>query len=299
MKVAVTGASGLIGSALLPVLRESGHDVVRLVRRTTQAADEVRWDPAERRLDPAALADVDGVVHLAGAGVADARWTDKRKAAILDSRVDGTTTLATALAAADPRPRVLVSGSAVGWYGDGGDRVLTETAPAGQGFLADVVERWEAATAGASDAGVRVAHARTGLVLSAKGGLLGRLLPLFKVGLGGKVGPGTQYWPWISLADEVRALVFLLEGDLSGPVNLTGPEPVTNAVFTKAAGAVLHRPTLAPVPSFAIKLALGSQMAEEIALFGQRAIPQALTAAGFSFDHPTVESALQYVSGRA
>lgn len=298
MKVAVTGASGLIGSALVPVLREAGHDVVRLVRRATRSAEEIRWDPAQRRLDPTALSDVDGVIHLAGAGVADRRWSDKRKAAILDSRVDGTTTIAIAIADADPRPRVLVSGSAVGWYGDGGDRVLTEDAPSGQGFLAEVVQRWEAATAPARDAGTRVVHARTGLVLSAKGGLLGRLLPLFKLGLGGRVGSGKQYWPWISLADEVRAMVFLLDNDISGPVNLTGPEPVTNAAFTKAAGAVLHRPTVAAVPAIAIKALLGAQMAEEIALFGQRAVPQVLTGAGFAFSHPTIESALRYVAAK-
>jgi len=246
-------------------------------------------------LDPIVLADVDGVVHLAGAGIADKRWTDARRREVLDSRVDGTTTVAQALAAAPPRPRFLVSASAVGWYGDTGDRPVDETESAGTGFLADVCRRWEAAAQPAVDAGVRVTFPRTGLVLSRRGGLMGRLLPLFKLGLGGRLGSGRQYWPWISLPDEVSALRFLIESDLSGPVNLTGPEPVTNAEFTKTLGSVLARPTLVAVPGLALKLVVGD-FAEEGVLAGQRAIPRVLTGAGFEFAHPTLRQALEEVT---
>ncbi len=298
MKVAVTGASGLIGTALQPALQRAGHEVVRLVRRPTRSAEEIRWDPGNRSLEPSALCDVDAVVHLAAAGIGDRRWTAKRKAEILDSRVDGTATISAAIAAAEPRPRILLSASAVGFYGDGGARVLTETSPAGDGFLADVVVRWEAATEAAQAAGTRVIHARTGLVLAPKGGLMGRLLPLFKLGLGGKLAGGRQYWPWISLVDEVAAMVFLLEHEVSGAVNLTGPEPVSNAEFTRLAGHVLHRPTVAAVPAFALKVALGPEMADQIALISQRALPTVLQERGFTFEHQDAESALRWVAGR-
>ncbi|MGI8723566.1 MAG: TIGR01777 family oxidoreductase [Geodermatophilaceae bacterium] len=295
MKVAITGASGLIGTALSAALRRDGHHVVHLVRRNPHSPDEAQWDPASRRLDPIVLADVDGVVHLAGAGIADKRWTDARRREVLDSRVDGTTTVAQALAAAPPRPRFLVSASAVGWYGDTGDRRVDETEPAGTGFLAEVCRRWEAAAQPAVDAGVRVTFPRTGLVLSRRGGLMGRLLPLFKLGLGGRLGSGRQYWPWISLPDEVSALRFLIESDLSGPVNLTGPEPVTNAEFTKTLGSVLARPTLVAVPGLALKLVVGD-FAEEGVLVGQRAIPRVLSEAGFDFAHPTLRQALEAIT---
>ena len=295
MKVAITGASGLIGTALSASLRADGHQVRSLVRRNPRSSDEVQWDPARRRLDPVALADVDGVVHLAGAGIADKRWTDSRRREVLDSRVDATTAVAQALAAAEPRPRFLVSASAVGWYGDTGDRPVDETDPAGDGFLAEVCRRWEAATAPASDSGVRVTFPRTGLVLSRRGGLMGRLLPLFKLGLGGRLGSGDQYWPWISLADEIAALRFLMAAEVSGPVNLTGPEPVTNAEFTKTLGSVLGRPTLAAVPGFALKLVVGD-FAEEGILAGQRAMPRVLNEAGFGFSHPTLREALEYIT---
>ncbi len=298
MKVAVTGASGLVGSALVRELIRKGHDVVRLVRRPTRSADELRWDPAGGRLDPATLADVDAVVHLAAVNVGDRRWTDKQKAAILSSRLDGTTTISTAMAAAEPRPRVLLSASAVGWYGDGGDRVLTESDPAGQGWLAEVVVRWEATTAAAEDAGVRVAHLRSGLICSPEGGLMGRVMPLFKVGLGSRLGDGQQYWSLISLADEVSAIVFLLDADIRGPVNLTGPEPVTNAEFTTTFRRVLSRPPVPPVPEFALKLVLGGERAQEIVLLGQRALPTVLLEHGFEFEHPTAESILRYTAQR-
>lgn len=298
MRVAVTGSSGLIGSALLPELQRRGHDVRRLVRRPPRAAEEIRWDPAGRRLEPAGLADVDAVVHLASVNVGDRRWTDKRKSAIRASRVDGTTTISEAIAAADPRPRVLVSASAVGWYGDGGDRVLTEADPPGEGFLADVVVRWEAATAAAEDAGTRVVRLRSGLVCSRRGGLMGRVLPLFKLGLGSRLGTGRQYWPLISLVDEVGAILFLLEHDIGGPVNAGGPEPVTNAEFTGTLRRVLGRPPVPPVPAVALRLALGGQRADEMVLSGQRALPKVLLEHGFSFRHPTAEAVLRHVADR-
>ncbi len=276
-------------------MRRDGHDVVALVRRKERSADEIRWDPAARELDPAALAEVDGVVHLAGAGIADKRWTESRRREILDSRVDGTTTIAQTLAAAAPRARFMVSASAVGWYGDTGDRPVEESEPAGEGFLAEVCERWEAAAQPAIDAGVRVAFARSGLVLSRRGGLMGRLLPLFRLGLGAKLGSGRQYWPWITLTDEISALRFLIDSDLTGPVNLTGPAPVTNAEFTKTLGSVLGRPTLAAVPSFVLKLVVG-EFAEEGILAGQRAMPRVLTEAGFKFTAPTLRDALEEIT---
>jgi uncharacterized protein (TIGR01777 family) len=300
LRIAVTGSSGLIGSRLVPALVDDGHDVLRLVRRTPRTADEHRWDPQHRRIDPALLADVDAVVNLAGTGVGDKRWTEKRKQEILRSRVDATSTVSQALAdaaAADAgRERVLLNASAVGWYGGTGDRVVRENAPAGQDFLAHVCEQWETATAPAEQAGVRVVKLRTGLVLG-RGGLLGRMAPLFKLGVGGRLGSGEQYWPWISLEDEVAAIRFLLTAPLSGPVNLTGPAPVTNAEFTRVLGEVLHRPTLLPVPGVALRTVLG-EFAPVGVLAGQRAVPAALEAAGFSWTHPDLASALRWALGR-
>jgi uncharacterized protein len=295
MKVAVTGSSGLIGSALVPVLQADGHEVLRLVRRTPRTADEHRWDPPHRRIDPALLLDVDAVVNLAGVGIGDRRWTRRYRQEVLASRVDSTATISHGLAeavAADPdRPRVLLSGSAVGFYGDTGARPVDERDPAGAGFLADVCRQWEDATAPARDAGVRVAQLRTGLVL-ARGGLMSRIRPLFQAGLGGRLGSGRQYWPWISLADEVGAIRFLLTSELSGPVDLTGPTPVTNAEFTAVLARLLHRPAVLPVPPVALRLALGD-FAQEGVLAGQRALPTALTEAGFRHTHPDLESALR------
>lgn len=296
MKIAVTGSSGLVGTELVRTLRADGHDVLRLVRRTPRTADEHRWDPAHGQLDPGVLADADAVVNLAGVGIGDKRWTDAYKREVLQSRVDSTRTVAQALAdaaEADPsRPRVLLSASAVGYYGDGGDRVLDETSPAGEDFLADVCVQWEAATEPAHRDGIRVAHLRTGLVLGA-GGMMAKLKPLFALGVGGKLGPGDQWWPWISLRDEVDAIRFLLTADVSGPVDLTGPEPVTNAAFTAALGTVLHRPTIVPVPGFALSIVLG-EFAGAGVLAGQRALPRVLMAAGFTFRHGDVESALRW-----
>jgi uncharacterized protein len=292
MKIAVTGASGLIGRALQPVLTAAGHDVVRLVRGAAGAPDERSWDPAHRRLDPAALHDVDAVVHLAGAGVADHRWTPAYRATVLGSRVDGTTAVAEAVAASG-RPTVLLSGSAVGWYGDTGDRVTDETGPPGEGFLAEVCRQWEASTAAAAQTGVRVAHLRTGVVLSGGGGALGKQVRLFRAGLGAPLGTGRQWLSWISMADEVAAIAHCLTADVSGPVNLVGPAPVTNREFTKVLGHVLHRPTLpVPVPGFVLRAALGG-FADEGVLIGQRLVPAVLDRTGYSFAHRDLEAALR------
>lgn len=297
MKVAVTGASGLIGSALVPALRARGHEVIRLVRRAPGATDEVRWDPAAGTVDLAGLQGIDAVVHLAGAGVGDKRWTEAYKKEIRDSRVQGTTTIAQAMASLDPRPSVLVCGSAIGYYGDTGDRAVTEQSPQGAGFLADVVADWEASAQPAVDAGIRVPFARTGLVVSSKGGAWKRLLPIFKLGVGGKVGSGKQYWSFISLRDEVAALIALLEDErYRGSVNLTAPNPVTNAEVTAAMGRVLGRPTVLPVPAFAIKAALG-EFSQDV-LGSQRVLPQVLEGDGFSWSDPTIDQAIQQaVSG--
>jgi len=296
MKIGVTGASGLIGTPLVRSLREHGHDVVRFVRGATTAPDERGWDPAARRLDPADLADLDAVVHLAGAGVADERWTAARKAVVLGSRVDGTTTVARAMAealAAGQGPRVLLSSSAIGFYGDTGDRLTDETGPTGEGFLADVCRQWEAATAAAEQAGARVVHLRTGIVLSGAGGIVGKQLLLFKAGLGAPLASGRQWTSWISLQDEVSAIRHLLTADVEGPVNLVGPAPVTNRDFTRALGRAVHRPTLpVPVPGIALRLAVG-QFAEEGILIGQRLAPAVLQGSGFTFAHRDVDAALR------
>ena len=292
MRIAVTGTSGLIGSALVPALRGDGHEVVRLVRGEATAQDERPWDPARTELDPKHLADVDAVVHLAGAGVADKRWTAAHKANVLRSRVDGTTAVANAIAAAGT-PTVLLSASAVGWYGDTGDRVTDETGPSGQGFLADVVRQWEASTAPAEAAGVRTAHLRTGIVLAGSGGALPLQARVARLGLGAPLGSGRQWVSWISLADEVAAIRHLLTADVAGPVNLVAPAPVTNRDFTKALNRVVKRPTFpVPVPAFALKAVLG-QFAEEGVLVGQRLTPTVLQGSGFSYRHPDLESALR------
>lgn len=292
MRVAITGASGLIGSALVPALRDRGHEVIRLVRRATKTPDEVRWDPTTGYVDAEGFVGIDGVIHLAGAGVGDRRWTDAYKAEIRASRVLGTRTIATAMARQSPSPGVLVCGSAIGYYGDTGDRAVTETSPQGHGFLADVVADWESAAAPAVEGGIRVAYARTGLVVSDKGGAWKRLLPIFRLGLGGKIGSGQQFWSFISLRDEVTALISLLEQPTySGPVNLTAPVPVTNAEVTAAMGSLLHRPTVLSVPSFALKIALGEFSSD--VLGSQRVLPTVLEASQFTWADPTIESAIR------
>ncbi|TDD68156.1 TIGR01777 family protein [Actinomadura darangshiensis] len=294
MRVTVTGSSGLIGSALVQSLREDGHEVVRLVRQAPSRPDEAQWSPADGCVDKGALEGADAVVHLAGAGVGDRPWTKAYKRKVYDSRVAGTRTLCEAIAAADPRPRVLVCGSAIGYYGDTGGREVDEKSPAGQGFLAALVRDWEAAARPAGEAGVRVVHPRTGVVLSREGGILGRTLPLFRLGLGGRLGDGAQWTSWISLHDQVAALRFLLDHETAGPVNLTAPNPVTNDAYTKALGRVLHRPARLAVPAFALRAALRG-FADEGPLVSQRVLPHRLADAGFRFAHEDVESALAAV----
>ncbi|MCW2918751.1 MAG: NAD-dependent epimerase/dehydratase [Actinomycetia bacterium] len=294
MRVAITGASGLIGSALTTSLRADGHDVVRMVRKEARRPDEARWDP-HGAVDTAALEGLDAVVHLAGAGVGDHRWTESYKEQIRDSRTAGTRTLAEALAGLGRPPRVLVSGSAIGFYGDTGDSETDESGAQGDGFLAEVVRDWEASAAPAAAKGIRVVHPRTGLVLAREAGLLGRVLPLFKLGVGGKLGNGRQWMSWISLSDQVAALRFLIDhDDLEGPVNLTAPHPVTNSDFTTAVAKAVRRPAILSVPPIALRIALG-QFADEGALVSQRVVPRKLTETGFTFDHPDLDSALTAV----
>ena len=293
LTVAVSGSSGLIGSALLERLRHDGHTVVPMVRRPAKDG-EIHYDPRNGVLDPESLVGVDAVVHLAGAGIGDRRWTDRYRREILESRTLSTSLIAEAMASVASRggPRVLLSGSAIGFYGATGDEELNERSTAGDGFLADVCRAWEAATSPAEDAGVRVVHLRTGIVLSPRGGALKKLLPLFRFGLGGRMGSGRQWQSWISLNDEVGAIVFLLTADISGAVNLTAPAPVTNAEFTKVLASTLSRPALVPVPSFGPKLLLGGELADALLFTGQRVLPERLTDAGYSFEHPTLSEAL-------
>jgi uncharacterized protein (TIGR01777 family) len=291
MRIAVTGASGLIGGALVPHLRAQGHEVLRLVRSRSGASDEVSWDPMGGTVDVAGLAGVNGVIHLAGAGVGDHRWTDEYKATIRDSRTVGTATLATALASMEQPPSVLVSGSAIGFYGDTGDTAVDESAPPGSGFLADVVVGWEAAAQPAREAGIRVVHPRTGLVVAGRGGAWAKLWPLVRLGAGGKMGTGRQWWSFISMRDELAALTFLLD-TLEGPVNLTAPNPVTNAEMVKAMGQLLKRPTVLPVPAKALQIALGEFSSEVLGSI--RVVPSTLLEAGFEFQDPTIEQALAW-----
>lgn len=299
MKIAITGSTGLIGSALSDSLSAEGHEVVDVVRRPTRPGEPaVRWDPEAGTIDTAGLEGVDAVVHLAGAGIGDKRWTDDYKRTILESRTRGTDLLARNLARLDRKPAVLVSASAIGYYGDTGDAAVTEDAPPGDDFLADVCVRWEAAATPAAEAGIRVVHPRTGIVLSPAGGALAKLLPLFKLGLGGRMGSGRQWWSWISLDDEVAALRHLIDHEVSGPVNLTAPHPTTNAELTGVLGTVLHRPTLLPVPSFGPKLLMGGELAESLLFTSQRVLPAALEASGYPFAHPDLEGALRSLLDR-
>lgn len=298
MEIAVTGATGLIGTTLVDRLRGSGHQVRRLVRPGTDPAPgDVRWDPATGDVDLAALAGVEGVVHLAGAGVGDHRWTDSYRQTILQSRVAGTRTIVQALRTLDPRPSVLVSASAVGWYGDRGDEVLTETSPPGTGFLAEVSQAWEAEALTLTDTDIRVTTVRSGIVLSRSGGALGRLLVMVRLGLGGPLGSGRQWWSWISLEDEVRAIEFALTNELPGPVNLTAPQPVRQRDLVQALARAAHRPSLVPAPAFAIRTILGS-MADDMVLASQRALPSRLDQAGFEFRHDDIDAAAAWVTRR-
>lgn len=300
MDVVVSGASGLIGTALCRSLRADGHRVIELVRRAPAAGttDEIEWDPTGGRLDASALEGVDAVVHLAGAGIGDKRWTEARKQEVLESRTRGTALLAEKLASLQAKPSVFVSGSAIGYYGHRGDDVVTEVTPPGGGFVSRVCVEWEAAAQPAVDAGIRTVFIRTGIVLAPKGGAFGKLVPLFKLGLGGKMGAGREWWSWISLDDEVRAIRFLIDHDVHGPVNLTAPSPARNAEITRALGEVLHRPTFLTVPSFGPKLLLGSELAESLLFMSQRIEPTVLLGHGFEFHHPEITNALRDVLGR-
>jgi uncharacterized protein (TIGR01777 family) len=289
MRVMIAGSSGLIGTSLVPHLRHSGHEVLRLVRRAPRAPDERGWDPPAGRLQDGALNGVDAVINLCGVGIGDRRWSGARKQALKDSRVEPTEVLAAAVAA--HQVPTLINASGINYYGDTGDREVDETAPRGRGFLAELCEDWEAATAAAQPTS-RVVRLRSGAVLSASGGLLGRLRPVFRLMLGGRIGTGRQYLPWISLDDEVGAIAFLLEHpEVSGPVNLVGPDPVTNAQFTDALGRTLGRPTPLPVPAVALKAVLG-EAANELVLTGPRAVPAVLQRTGYQFLHTTVTEAL-------
>ncbi|WP_229400340.1 TIGR01777 family oxidoreductase [Micromonospora okii] len=293
MRILMAGASGFLGTRLADRLAADGHQVTRLVRRPARTPDERRWNPAGAQLDPAVVAEADAVVNLAGAGVGDKRWDERYKRLIRSSRVDSSTTLAVTIAglpAAD-RPAVLLNSSAVGWYGNTGDRVVEEDAPAGEGFLADVCRVWEAATRPAEDAGVRVVRLRTGLPLHRDGGLLKPQLLPFKLGVAGRLGSGRQWLPWISMADWLRAVRFLLDrDDVAGPVNVVGPAPVTNAEFTRELARQLHRPAVLPIPALALKVALGG-FAQE-ALTSARVLPAVLRRAGFDYHHPDLPGAL-------
>jgi uncharacterized protein (TIGR01777 family) len=294
MHILLTGSSGLIGSALAPALRAEGHRVTRLVRQMPRAAeDRIFWDPAAGILDAPSLEGFDAVVHLAGENIAGGRWTATRKARIRDSRVQGTKLLADRLAQIKQPPAVFVSASAVGYYGDRGDEVLTEESAPGSNFLAGLCREWEAATEPAAQGGIRVVLLRTGVVLSAKGGALAKMLFPFRMGVGGVLGSGKQYLSWISIGDHVRVIIHALRNDsLRGPVNAVAPNPSTNAEFTKALGRALGRPTVLPMPAFAARLAFG-EMADEALLASARVVPGKLLASRFVFRHPDIDSALR------
>jgi uncharacterized protein (TIGR01777 family) len=296
VKLVIAGASGFIGKALVLDLRGDGHQVTTLVRRSPVSESEVEWHPDRGELDPAALAGADAVISLSGAGIADKRWTPEYQEVLVQSRLQPTSTIADTLAGmpAELRPKVFLSSSAIGYYGDRGDEPLTESATLGPGFMADLVRRWEAAAEPAARAGVRVATLRTGLVLSAAGGLLQRMVPLFKLGVGGKLGSGRQYQAWITLADEIGAIRYLLATDkLEGPVNLVGPDPVRNAEFTAELARALHRPALLPAPAWGLRLVLG-EFANDGVLASQRVLPEKLLSSGFRFEHADLPSALQW-----
>jgi len=285
-RIAITGASGLIGTALVGLLKSEGHTVQRLVRRPVVSPDEVTWDPAAGTVDLAPLEGVNAIIHLAGAGVSDKRWNAKYRATILNSRLLGTTAIAKA--AAELKPEVFISASAIGWYGETGNRAVTENDRGGDDFLAAVCREWEAAADLAGD--VRTVKIRTGLVLDPTGGALGKMLPLFRLGLGGKLGNGKQWWSWITLHDQLRAIRFLLENKIEGPVNLTSPNPATNQEFTAALARAMHRPALFPAPAIALKIAMGGFSTE--VLGSKKILPEKLLAAGFNFEYPHLASAL-------
>jgi len=296
MQVAISGSSGLIGAALAASLTRDGHRVLRLRRGGVTDGDEIGWDPQGGRIDAPALEGVDAVVHLAGESIGAHRWSDEQKRRIEESRVRGTAVLAAAIASRERKPRVFVSGSAIGVYGNRGDEILTEDSRPGDDFLANVVRKWEAETQPAIDAGVRTVLLRTGIVLARSGGALTRMLTPFKLGLGGRLGSGKQWMSWIALEDEVRAIRHVIETEAcSGPVNATSPNPVTNLEFTKTLGDVLGRPTVLPTPLLPLKLLYGAELVESLLLFSQRVMPARLEASGFTFAQPVLDGALRSV----
>ena len=292
MKIVISGASGLIGKSLVSQLQQHGHDVVRLVRRAANAG-EIMWDPKAGVLDSSALEGTDAVIHLSGAGIGDKRWTSSYKREILESRTITTSLIANTIAKMNRKPSVFLSGSAIGIYGPRKEEQLTEVSTDGTSFLADVCKQWEDAAKPASDAGIRTVLLRTGIVLTTKGGALKKQLPLFQLGLGGKFGNGKQWQSWISIDDEVGAIEHLLTANVSGAVNLTAPNPVTNAEFTSTLARVVKRPAFLPIPPFAPKAILGGELADALLFTGQRVIPAALNASGYQFVHPTLEVALR------
>ncbi len=292
MRIVVTGASGFLGTHLVQTLSAEDHDVVKLVRREPRAGDEARWDPGSGRVDLAALGAVDAVIHLAGAGLGDRPWTPSYRRLVYDSRVVATRTIAGAVAGLDPPPKVMISMSGVGYYGNHRDEVLDEDDPVGDTYIAKIAHDWECATQAATDAGVRVVAARTGVVVAAGGGAFGRILPIFRLGLGGRIGTGQQFWSWVGLRDYLRAMRFLLNrDDVAGAVNVCAPNPVTNAELTTALAQALHRPAVLPVPGAALRLSL-RDFADDL-LQGQRVVPTRLLTAGFEFAEPTIDEALQ------
>jgi uncharacterized protein (TIGR01777 family) len=298
MEVAITGASGLVGTALARSLRRDGHTVRPVVRRPSTDAGAIHWDPAGGTIDGDALDGVDAVVHLAGAGIGDKRWTPERKREIRESRITGTGLLTRTLADLPHPPAVLVSASAVGFYGERGDEELTESSPPGDTFISELVEAWEGAARPAVDAGIRTVFTRSGMVLSTEGGALPRMVPLFRFFVGGRLGSGRQWWSWVSIDDEVGAIRFAIDrSDVAGPANLTAPQPVTNAQFTAALGSVVHRPTVLPIPAFGPRLVLGRELADELLFTSQRVLPAVLTAAGYPFAHPDLHTALRGLLG--
>ncbi|MGZ8764464.1 MAG: TIGR01777 family oxidoreductase [Acidimicrobiia bacterium] len=293
MDVLITGSGGLIGSALVPALEAAGHAAIRL-RRGSGAAGSRTWSPEGGTIDAAAFAGVGGVVHLAGEGIAEKKWTPEQKRRILESRTKGTDLLARTIAGLDEKPAVLVSASAIGYYGNRGDEKLTEDSPPGDDFLAGVCTQWEDATVPASEAGVRVVVVRTGIVLSPKGGVLKQLLLPFRLGIGGRTGSGRQYMSWITLVDEIRAILFALDHErISGPLNLTAPNPVTNKELTSTLATVLHRPSVLPTPLLPLKIRYGAELVENLLVNGQRVLPAGLAAAGFEFVYPDLEAGLR------
>jgi uncharacterized protein (TIGR01777 family) len=294
MKILVTGATGLVGSHLIPQLEKKGHQIRKLVRNEPSAENEFFWDP-EETVDLSSLRELDAVVHLAGESISEGRWTPEKKAKIRDSRVKGTKLLCESLAELSDPPKVLVCASAIGYYGNRGDQILTEDAVAGTGFLSEVCQEWEAAAEPARQKGIRVVHARFGIILSSKGGAVKKMLPPFKFGLGGKVGPGSQYFSWIAIDDASSAIEQALNLDsLQGPINLVAPNPVSNLEFTKALGHVLHRPTIFAIPSPAARIAFG-EMADALLLSSSRVHPQKLLNSNYEFLYPELEGALYHV----